>query len=263
VLGAGVAALRAAPDRRLLATALAGAAVALFLMTPASVAVWETVPVLPFFQFPWRLQGPLALLTSLVAALALATLLRGRTTSWQRAAEVAFVAAALGNALPHLLDARPLETAASGQLAEMLSAPGVRASRNSATVQDEYLPRSASVQTWQRQRPGPGGVVGATGGARVEVLEEGPTSIRLRVEAPRAATLRLARWAFPGWELQVDGVPQPVEPNPFGSIDALLPSGTSELVLRYRPPPLRNAGTLVSLLALGIGLGLAWRLRHR
>lgn len=263
VLGAGVAALRVAPNRRLLATALAGAAVALFLMTPASVEVWETVPVLPFFQFPWRLQGPLALLTSLVAALAFAALLRGRTTSWQRAAEVVFVAAALANALPHLRAARPLEPAASEQLSRMLSAPGVRAGSNAATVLDEYLPRSAGEQTWQRQRPGPGGVVAATGGAGVEVLEEGPTGIRLRVEAPQPSTLRLARWAFPGWELHVAGARQPVEPNPLGSIDAVVPAGTSELVLRYRAPPLRRAGTAVSVLAVLVGLGLAWRVGRR
>lgn len=258
LLAAGVAALRTTRERRLLATALAGAAVALFLMTPASVPVWEFVPGLPFFQFPWRLQGPLALLCALVAALAFPAWV---PAAWRRPAELLLVAAALANALPHLLDARPLEQRA--RLAGLLSASGVREGRNAATVLDEYLPRSASAQVWQRQRPGPGAVVALTREARVEVLEEAPTAIRLRIDAAEPTRLRLARWAFPGWTLGVGGAPQPVEANPQGSIDALLPAGESDVVLRYGAPPLRRLGTGISLAALALGLGLAWRLRRR
>jgi hypothetical protein len=255
-LAAGVAALRTSASRRLLATALAGAAVCLFLMTPASVAVWELIPALPFFQFPWRLQGPLALLSVLTAALAFAALV---PRPWGRAAAFACVGAAALNALPHLLDARPL----SHPTEALLSVEGVRSGRNSATVLDEYLPRTAAPQTWLRQRPGRGGVVASTGAPRIEVEEEAPTAIRLRVEASTPVRLRLARWAFPGWELRVDGESRLVTPNPQGSIDVDLPEGSSELWLRYRQPPLRRAGLGVSLTTLVVGAGLAWRLRRR
>jgi hypothetical protein len=39
----------------------------LFLMLPVSTFIWETVPFLPFFQFPWRLLGPAAIVTAVLA----------------------------------------------------------------------------------------------------------------------------------------------------------------------------------------------------
>src|SRR5574341_2042473 len=52
----------------------------LFLMTRSSVSVWEAVPIMPFFQFPWRLLGPaaLSLAVSAAASVHLLTLLPPR-----------------------------------------------------------------------------------------------------------------------------------------------------------------------------------------
>jgi len=249
--------------RRLLYTVIAGAVFSLFMMTPASVVLWETIPAFPLFQFPWRLQGPLALLTALAAAIAFAAWLRGRPAAWQHGAEVGLALAALANALPHLLDARALEPRFAAALPRMLSAEGVRAGQNTATVLDEYLPRSANPQTWQRQPAGPAGVVGVTGGVTFEAKAERAPGIRLSATAPGPAHLRLGRWAFPGWELKVDGQARAVEPNRFGSIDAAVPAGQSEVRLRYRAPPARRLGLVLSGLGLAGLAGLAWRLRRR
>ena len=154
--------------------------------------------------------------------------------------QLALAVAALANALPHLLAARPLEPRFAAALPRMLSAEGVRAGVNTATVLDEYLPRSGSPQTWQRQPAGPSGVVGVTGGVTYEVLAERAPGIRLAVTAPGPAHVRLGRWAFPGWELHIDGQPRPVAANRFGSIDAEIPAGRSEVRLRYRAPPARR-----------------------
>jgi hypothetical protein len=67
--------LRDDPRRRLLVGALAAAAIFLFLLSRASTVVWESAPLLPLFQFPWRWVGPLALVTALAASLAFAALL--------------------------------------------------------------------------------------------------------------------------------------------------------------------------------------------
>jgi len=248
--------------RRLLYAALAGAAVCLFLMTRASVLVWEAIPVLPLFQFPWRLQGPLALLAAMAAAIAFAAWLRGRPATWRRGAEVGITLAALANGLPHLLDARPLEPRIASALPRILSAEGVRAGQNTATVLDEYLPRSASPQTWQSQPAGPAGVVGVTGGVTYQAKAERPPGIRLSATALGPSHVRLGRWAFPGWELSVDGQARAAEANRFGSIDAPIPTGRSEVRLRYRGPPARRLGLAVSALGMGALLGLAWRLRR-
>ncbi|MCZ7667049.1 MAG: hypothetical protein M5U34_07420 [Chloroflexi bacterium] len=46
------------------------AAVLLFLLLPWSTVIWETVPFLPYFQFPWRLLGALAPMLAVLAGVA-------------------------------------------------------------------------------------------------------------------------------------------------------------------------------------------------
>jgi hypothetical protein len=48
----------------------------LFLMLPASTFVWEAVPFLPFFQFPWRLMGGAAAMLAVLAGVGLDGLLQ-------------------------------------------------------------------------------------------------------------------------------------------------------------------------------------------
>jgi hypothetical protein len=48
----------AGSSRRFLFGCLAAAVVFLALVFPVSDRVWKAVPVLPFFQFPWRFLGP-------------------------------------------------------------------------------------------------------------------------------------------------------------------------------------------------------------
>ena len=59
---------RARHRRHALFFALAAVAV-LFLMTPLAEPVWEAVPFLPYFQFPWRLLGAAAALLAVLGAI--------------------------------------------------------------------------------------------------------------------------------------------------------------------------------------------------
>ncbi|HEX6385793.1 MAG TPA: hypothetical protein VF177_14080 [Anaerolineae bacterium] len=52
-------------------------AVLLFLMLPASTFVWETVPFLPFFQFPWRLLGAADAMLAVLAGVGVSALEQG------------------------------------------------------------------------------------------------------------------------------------------------------------------------------------------
>ena len=99
--------------------------------------------------------------------------------------------------------------------------------------------------------------------AEIEVLEKKGSRISLRVAAPAGTRLRIARWYFPEWTAELDGVPIPVEPNISGGIDVRLPApgGTFELI--HRPPLSRQIGVILSGFGVSLWLALYWMYRRR
>jgi len=116
-------------DRRVVQACAIGAAVLLFLMLPVSAFLWEHVPLMPFLQFPWRLAGPLAV----VSILGFVTAMRGRESRWLEAFVIVLAALA---ALPMFLAYRPAPKLPFTPAA--IRAQGLR-----STVGDDYLPRDA------------------------------------------------------------------------------------------------------------------------
>ena len=61
---------------------LAAALILIGLQLRVSTPLWESLLWLPFVQFPWRLMGPLALVTAVAAGIAAAPILSRRSGSW-------------------------------------------------------------------------------------------------------------------------------------------------------------------------------------
>ena len=257
LLAAAFAAYRYRAERlrgqRLLVGALIAALGLLFLTTSASAPVWESVPLLPLFQFPWRMLGPLALVTAIVAALAFARFLAGRSAGLRVAAELAVLGACVLNALPLISQYRALEPSSIERLPELLDPEAVRSSGRSVTLLDEYLPRTADPTAWRLQRPVAGPVVATTARVEIDVDVDRGSWIELRTRASSPAQLRIARWFFPGWRLEVNGTPAELATNASGSLEVSIPEGEAHVELRYEPPRVRKHWTAVSGVAL-----LAW-----
>lgn len=251
-LVAGVAVFRLGDDprRRLLVAGLGAGFGFWFLLTRASTFIWEHVPLLPFFQFPWRMIGPLALMTALSAALAFAGLLAHSSRRVRIGAELVVFGLCALNALPVLGQARPIAPEIRARLSEVLAPESIRSGRQSVTVGDEYLPRAANPATWKSQRTPHGPVVAVAGDAEIAVIRNTGSWIELEVTADEAVRLRLARWAFPGWRLERSGEVVPWQANRDGSIDVFVPAGETRLELRYQAPPVRRITLGVSGLAL-------------
>ena len=248
--------LRDDPRRRLLVGALAAAVIFLFLLSRASTVVWESAPLLPLFQFPWRWVGPLALVTALAAALAFAASLARARPRLRVAAELVVFALCVVNALPLLATVRPIPAHVRARLPQLLAPEAVRRDHRSVTVLDEYLPRAANPEVWRTQGPQEGPVVKIAGTAELVVIRDTGSRIQLRVRAAEPATLRIARWAFPGWKLEISGRAAEWRTNEDGSIDVDVPDGETLVELRYRAPRERKLGLVVGGLALGAWLAL-------
>jgi hypothetical protein len=99
-------------------------------------------------------------------------------------------------------------------------------------------------------------VVSISGSAEVSVLTDTGSRIELRVRAPEPARLRLARWAFPGWELAIDGRAAELLSNRDGSLEVPVPAGETSVELRCAPPLARRLGLAASGVALVLWIAL-------
>jgi hypothetical protein len=263
VLAGALAAAFAFPAQRRLLLGLAGLGTGLVALTNAlTQAIWELVPGLPLFQFPWRMLGPLALVASALAAVLTALGLRGRAPRLRGLAELLVTVLLVANALPIALQYRALPAELAPRLAALADPGAVRQSFESVTVLDEYLPRAADPQIWRSDRPFDGPVIAAIGAVRWETALDTGTRIELTTHSPEAARLRLARWYFPGWQVDVDGVPASAQATPAGTLELDVPAGDAHVRAWLEPPPLRRICTLVSAAALAFwaaGLWLAGR----
>ncbi len=241
---------------------LAAALIFIGLQLRVSTPVWESLPWLALVQFPWRFMGPLALVSAVAAGLAVGPTLSQRSSRVRACAEVAIFALCVANAWPQLASYRPLSAALSEAIVKAVQPEKLRRGALNVSVLDEYLPRGANSAVWKREARIKAGRTGLTAEpeAEVEVLEVKGSRVALRVDAPAGTRLRLPRWYFPGWEAELDGVPIPVEPNPWGGIDVRLPSPGGSFELVRRPPLSRRIG--VTLSGLGVGVWLALFCAH-
>jgi hypothetical protein len=104
------------------------------------------------------------------------------------------------------------------------------------------------------------------GAGRLDVERWATHSRRLRVSAPSPVKLQLRTFAYPGWEVRIDGDPVPVHAaDPLHVIEVEVPAGTHRVDVEFERTPDRVVGALLS--AIGI-IGLAagsvfWHLRRR
>lgn len=251
LLGALLAGRLSGVRRRAALAVLLGGAVLLALQLPAASPVWEVVPWMPLLQFPWRLMGPLAVLSALAAALAFGAV------SWsprmRRGLEIGVLALALLDALPVLQAARPLPQEIRDGLEQNLKPAAIRAFGHRGTVFDEYLPAGADPALWREGYPGP--LVAMPAGTRYQVLRDAGTSAEVEVETPADTGVLFARWFFPGWTATVDGAEVEVSQGPRGVLAVPVPAGRHRVAVHYRQPEIRRVAGWLSLLGLA---GCAW-----
>ncbi|MCS7002805.1 MAG: hypothetical protein NZ518_08150, partial [Dehalococcoidia bacterium] len=78
-----------------------------------------------------------------------------------------------------------------------------------------------------------------------------PTAIEMVVQSPRATTIRLPMFWFPGWRATVNGAPAVVRPDgPLGLLAIETPPGPMRVVVAFGDTPIRVVG--VALTAIGV-----------
>ncbi len=228
-----------------------------FLMLPASKFVWESVPLMPYIQFPWRLLGPSAVAVSFLAG---STALLFEGTRWHGLgfpAVVVGVALILVSSLPNMYP-RPWESSFGGtspldiiRFAQLGIALGT-------TATGEYLP------IWVKAQPEPSlsliASYESTGpidkldpssvpaSSRGWTMEHRATQDIFSFEASEPFTARFFTFYFPGWRAYLDHQPVGIVPSePEGFITVDIPEGKHTLLLRFEDTLPRAIGNWASV----------------
>lgn len=254
----GARQLFAPSDRRLTGLLVAAGLLSLCLTQRLSAPLWELVPFLPLFQFPWRWLGPFSLATALLAALAVARW--PRPLPRRGVVEAVVFLLCLLNALPTLRSVQVMPEERRTSLEETLHPEGIRRLGARTTVLDEYLPSGAEPELWRRFPAWQGPLLTPLDHT---LVEDSGHRIELEVELAEPTAIALRRWGFPGWEATADGKPLEILDGPGGALAVLAPAGTSRLQVDYTAPAARPIASSISLVSVLLWLFLAFSPRFR
>ena len=268
------------------------AAVLAFLMTPASSVIWETVPLMPYLQFPWRLLGPAAGMLAILGGVAVqsassclgqwawrATANRAveRGTNRLRLTQLALGASRWFPAfviLIILLQALPLsmvppwpETPWDTSAATVMAIErrgkwlGTTSTADFVPRSVEILPRPQDQMVDQFIAGGPLDRVNRTTlpqGTTLESESLTPLHTRYWVSSEDPFLLRLFQFSFPGWQARVDGsIVETTLGRPEGFIVVPVPAGEHVVDVDFVETDERRLAWLISAAAVVLSVASA------
>ena len=224
----------------------------IFLMNIRSSFFWNLFPLTQIVQFPWRL---LMLTTFLIpAALIFATKYIPKKISLQLAIFVLFLA--------------PISTIRFFQ-------PGEIYDRNDDYYLHRFLPNQASEdqggisQAYLEHaedyvslpinavRPNtiPSSKLTATNpNIKIENTRPDPFNLQYQLDLPEESALIFHTFAYPNWNVFLDGAKLSQEPNDKGIISFNVPAGQHQLSITYQKTPIEKYSDTISLIAIIVSL---------
>ncbi|MGR9086431.1 MAG: hypothetical protein ACU841_05070 [Gammaproteobacteria bacterium] len=251
---------------RLAEACLLFAPVFIFLQTRLSLPLWDRIPYLALYQFPWRMMGPLAIVISILAGLLFPVYYRGNRYKSLKKLELTVFLLCTVNALPNLYANEALSEFFIEKFVSSYETGRIRTLILTSTEVDEYLPKSAKIRLEHFARDDAPLILNAPAGAEVSVLDESGTGIVLEATAALPVRIELKRWFFPDWKATVNGMEHPVAVSDNGLLSVDIPPGHSRISLKLHPPILRRVGVRISLVAVLLWTMLmtysVWRTRN-
>ncbi|NKQ37542.1 MAG: YfhO family protein [Chloroflexi bacterium] len=240
-----------------------------FLTIPLSQPLWDALPPLQAFQFPWRFLSPAALAAALlVGGLAIGdwsleigdfppsphpSPLHPVTLSPRHLVTLSLLAllsiAHWGWLYPNHCST-PTDTSITGmvQWEQDTRTLGTTASRELLPAAVSRLPQDENdLPVWENRLA----QADLPLGARIIQAEYAPLSAEIELETAVPFTARYRAFAFPGWRVEIDGEPVTITPSePDGLITFPVPDGRHTIQVTFGETPLRLLADLLSLVSL-------------
>ncbi len=220
--------------------------VAIFLMLPASSIFWQSLPLMNWIQFPWRLLA-ITTFTTAVLAGSIVQMFRPRLRSWLAAILLLLIL------LVNFRYARPEYFIDRGE-------GFYTTNEATTTVKDEYMP------IWVKEKPvtRPASRMEVISGqAQIEPVFENSKLIRFVVEAKTGTEIQINTIYFPGWQVKVDNKRIPLNyDNDLGVMKIKVEPGQHQIIASFGETPLRLFADGVSLVSGLILAGLVIKYRR-
>ncbi len=224
--------------------------VAFFLMNYRSLVIWNSIPLLPYFQFPWRF----LILTTFAIPLLLIVFDKLRFKP---------LIAAVIITLTIITSAayfRPEDFLGRGDdyfLNRYIPIP--IASEAYLGTQEEYLrlPRNTEKRP-DKNYP----LVSAEADVIKKIKRINDLDILITVESTSGAAINYSKYFFPGWVAKINGQQTNiVVGKPFGQITVNIPAGNHTVEITFEETNFRKFLNAISLLSFLVSLGLIKSLR--
>jgi hypothetical protein len=242
----------------------------LFLMMPASLFLWESIPLLPFLQFPWRLLGSavamLAILSGIGAGeiwqqLELRDWRLGRFNLQSPISNLTILLILIILPSLPLTQVPPWSPDFGATDTRRITEIELEGRWLGTTSTGDFVPASVAVL------PKPEGSVlrglldnGVVDRVNRAALPEGavvefepikPLHTRFHVESSVPFAFRLFLFAFPGWEVQVDGQIVDTEIGlPEGFIVVPMEAGVHVVDVEFKDTGVRRNAGILSIISL-------------
>ena len=272
---------------------VAAAAGLIFMMTGASAVIWETLPLLPYLQFPWRLLGPAAAVLAVLAGIgvqslsySLAQMTEGQEAStadelsWRPHPSVRTTTVRIRRWFPALLillvlvfalpltKVPPWNEAAWDTSARAVMAIERQGRWLGTTSTADFVPRTVEILPQPNEAMIDefigGGQLDRVNratlpqGTTVDAEEITPLHTRYQVSSDDGFRLRLFLFAFPGWQAHIDGREIETElGRPEGFLVVPVPQGEHTVDVAFGETAERRVAWLITAVAVVASGGLA------
>jgi hypothetical protein len=231
--------------KTLLVWALASFFLSVFMMNFRSTFVWENIPLLPYFQFPWRFLT----MTTFVSPLLIVALPEAK--KWKIAAIVLGIII-IGANYTFFRPSEFLGREDDYYINRYIPVPV--ASKEYRTILEDYLrlPAGNEIAPSSNYPRAYSDEDIITHTNELNVLDA-----RIETESDKAAILNYNKYYFPGWIAKIDGEEiQITAGKPFGQIAVAVPAGKHTIDISFRETNFRRLLNFVSLGAMLISLSL-------
>ena len=214
-------------------------ATSVFMMNHRSDILWRSIPLLGYFQFPWRFlvlvvfSSPIFLLgfskIKLPGLIAVVVILGAIALNFLYFRPESY----LGRSDDYYIDRYIPYPSASDEY-QRTSEEYLRLPKGTEVRPDRNYPRAyADVR------------------ANLSVVEINALDAEILTDYPEEFTLNYNKYNFPGWVARIDGEEALIETGkPFGQVSLRVPGGNHEVIVEYRETLFRKILNLISLGAL-------------
>lgn len=219
--------------------------VSLFMMNYRSIFVWNIIPLLPYFQFPWRFLMMIVFISPLfliglnniryrsIVALAIGIFAIVTTVSYFRPQDY------LGRTDSYYLD-------------RYIPVPVVSSQYRQQNEEYLRLPQGTEVRP-DKDYP----IAYSSGGEIKDVTEVTPLDSIIKTVSEQDFTLNFSKYNFPGWIVLIDGVESKIETGkPYGQITVLVPKGDHVIRIYFAETDLNRILDAISLVSIIVSLML-------